>query len=334
MFKMRKVYVILLFFLLPVYVFCEDIFQSKVNTYTQLLISEWELLKNENTEIEALKVRAKTDFEIDLPQNLIDLENTFIQVEDCTYLRCFIRTTSENSHSMLEKYKAEISSSAGNIYSCRIPYDSINSIIYDDELISIEASRPTFFTMDAVREFSNINEAHNCTANNGTGFTGKGVIVGMVDVGFDFTHPNFYDPKGENFRIKEVWCQSDSKNSTQVSYGAIYSTKEDILNKGTDSKTQTHGTHTAGIAAGGGYTSPYKGVAPESDIVLVATNLYTKGILDGISYIISKAKEESKPCVINLSLGSKLGPKDGTSSEDVMMDNLVGPGVVTSHFLS
>ena len=81
--------------------------------------------------------------------------------------------------------------------------------------------------------------------------------------------------------------------------------------------------HTAGIAAGGGYTTPYMGVAPESDIVLVGTNLYTKGILDGIAFIIDYAKSVNKPCVINLSLGSKLGPKDGTSSEDIMIDKIV-----------
>ena len=326
--KMRKFNFLLFLLSLPLSIFSQDLFQSKINTYTQLLISEWEILKNDGNDIGYIQELQSKSYDINIPQNIIDLENTFVEVEDMTYLKCFIRTDNEDSEAMLRNYNAIISSKAGNIYSCKIPYDSLNSLVKNNEIIAIEASRPAVFAMDSVRRTSNIDPIHDGLTLNKTAYKGEGVIIGMVDVGFDFTHPNFYDEKGEKFRIKEVWCQSDNKNSDEVDYGAIYKTPEEIRNKKTDTYTQNHGTHTTGIAAGGGYNTPYTGVAPESELILVGTNLYTKGILDGVSHIIKKAKEESKPCVINLSLGSKLGPKDGTSSEDIMIDNLVGPGVI------
>ena len=38
----------------------------------------------------------------------------------------------------------------------------------------------------------------------GKGNTGKGVVVGIIDTGLEFTHVNFRDADG-NLRIKRVW---------------------------------------------------------------------------------------------------------------------------------
>ena len=157
-----------------------------------------------------------------------------------------------------------------------------------------------------------------------------GVIVGVVDEGFDFTHPNYYDADGENYRVLKVWSQVTTTGTAPSGYtlGSEYTTKEEILALETDNDEETHGTHTSGIAAGSGYKTQFMGVAPESDIILVATDMSTTGIMDGIQYIVDNAKDLDKPCVINLSLGSEVGPHDGTSIEDQLVDKLVGPGIV------
>ncbi|MBR6920264.1 MAG: hypothetical protein IKN37_08130, partial [Bacteroidales bacterium] len=39
------------------------------------------------------------------------------------------------------------------------------------------------------------------------GFTGKGVIIGVTDWGFDYTHPVFYDTSMTRYRVLRAWDQ-------------------------------------------------------------------------------------------------------------------------------
>lgn len=109
-------------------------------------------------------------------------------------------------------------------------------------------------------------------------YTGKGVVVGVQDIGFDLTHPNFFSKDMSRYRIKAMWDQlsHDTIASTLV-VGRDYVGEDALLGVGCplDGLTQTHGTHTAGIAAGSGaegngVVSPYQGMAPDADIVMVA----------------------------------------------------------------
>lgn len=70
----------------------------------------------------------------------------------------------------------------------------------------------------------------------------------MVDIGFDYTHPNFYDKEGKTYRLKQVWDQTSPFSH------AVYIIESDILEHkcSYDSDMNTHGSHVMGIAAGGG----------------------------------------------------------------------------------
>ncbi|MCK5740942.1 MAG: S8 family serine peptidase, partial [Chlorobi bacterium] len=110
-----------------------------------------------------------------------------------------------------------------------------------------------------------------------------------------------------------------------------------LLNARGDSYA-THGTHTAGIAAGSGIATDgaYVGVAPESEIIMVSYGMGTDQIIstgqstivDAINYIFQRAEAQGKPAVVNISLGVHVGPHDGTSLYDQACDNLVGPGKI------
>ncbi|MDR1343569.1 MAG: S8 family peptidase [Prevotellaceae bacterium] len=172
-------------------------------------------------------------------------------------------------------------------------------------------------------------------------YTGAGVIVGVIDWGFDFTHPTFYDTS-DHLRIARVWNQRDNSGagSHPYRYGSIYTTQSEMEQRGCSSSEESHGTHVAGIAAGqgglnthvagigqGGLKGFYRGVAPEAELVLV--QLYegtTSEIIDGLNYIFDYAKEVGKPAVVNLSMGSHNGPHDGTSYFDRAVDGLTGAG--------
>lgn len=148
--------------------------------------------------------------------------------------------------------------------------------------------------------------------------------MGVVDSGFDFTHPNFYDKEGKAYRIKQVWDQTSPYSKAE------YRTEEELLDAACsfDSDVNTHGTHVAGIAAGGGFDTPYQGVANESDMILVATTMQNSDIVDGVDYIFRESEKQGRPCVVNLSLGDGIGGHDGTNFMDIMLDRMVGPGKI------
>jgi subtilisin family serine protease len=159
---------------------------------------------------------------------------------------------------------------------------------------------------------------------------GQGAIVGVVDTGIDPAHEDFKTADGTGSRILYIWDQNTGEECTQATIESGGCGHVDA---------DGHGTHVAGCAAGngrapvnGGPTYQYVGVAPEANIITVATTFYNDEILDGIEYIFSKAHQLGMPAVVNLSLGGQDGPHDGTDPFDVAMDALAGPGqiVVTS----
>lgn len=175
-------------------------------------------------------------------------------------------------------------------------------------------------------------------------YTGKGVVVGVMDIGFDLTHPNFYSRDTTEYRIKQLWdmISADTVGST-LPVGRDYVGKSELLalKHCRDGLDQTHGTHTLGIAAGSGYNSPYRGLAPESDICIVA-NAVTDDIVYidsadyykytsatdalGFKYIMDYAAKEHKPCVISFSEGGEQDFWGYSQLYYEMLGKLTGPG--------
>lgn len=138
--------------------------------------------------------------------------------------------------------------------------------------------------------------------------TGKGVVVGFNDIGFDARHINFRNADGSQLRVKKAVQVKESEGSIE-----IYETPEDILAWHTDTDDNFHATHVAGILTGGYTVNDMHGIAPAADIVATTSELTDCGILAGIEEVISYAKAVGKPAVINLSLANYTGPHDGSS---------------------
>ena len=116
-----------------------------------------------------------------------------------------------------------------------------------------------------------------------------------------------------------MWNQNN--NRTYTTQSAIESAKYD--NTSDDSG---HGTHVAGIAAGSYSGNNYYGIAKDADIVIVRMGESNTDISNGVKYVYDYATEVGKPAVVNLSLGTHVGPHDGTSTFDRTCDAMQGPG--------
>jgi minor extracellular serine protease Vpr len=179
--------------------------------------------------------------------------------------------------------------------------------------------------------------------NLNTPFSGKDVVVGVIDFGFDYNHPVFYDTLGVRYRIKRVWeLNGTGTPPPGYTYGNELTDTAAIKAKGTDNTQQTHGTAVAGIAAGSGYgsalNSRYRGMAYDADLVLVGVRRdsieqqWLEGsfsdFIDGINYIFKYASSVGKPAVVNISWGSQSGPHDGSTLFNEACDNLTGSGKI------
>lgn len=165
------------------------------------------------------------------------------------------------------------------------------------------------------------------------GVNGAGVVIGDVDSGVDWDHPDFDDPAG-NSRIRFLWDQTDVIGPAPgggFAYGSEWTAAH--IDAGTPRETDVsgHGTHVLGIAGGDGSATgngqpayQYVGVAPAADLIMVKSNLFSNTIVDGVNYVFQKAG--TQPAVVNLSLGSHFGPHDGTSTFEQSLAALTGHG--------
>lgn len=194
----------------------------------------------------------------------------------------------------------------------------------EEREIPVHISRKFNILLDSAKNHANANSVVY-KKDSTLKVTGKGVIVGVVDVGFDFTHPAFFDKKG-NTRIVAVWDQGIENGTPpkNFNYGAEYSTAQEILAVQHGSQDyHSHGSHVAGIIGGRSVAGlPFEGVAPECEFIFIATPMEENQVIDAVRYVFQKAEELGKPAVVNLSLGSSSGPHDGTSLTDLAYEAL------------
>ena len=147
--------------------------------------------------------------------------------------------------------------------------------------------------------------------------SGKGILVGFVDSGIDYTHPAFMDKEG-NTRIEYIYDLSLGGNvyDKKMINDAIKSNNPYLIVPSLDNTG--HGTHVAGIACGGGnIPEQYRGVAVDSSIAMVkasrGTFVLSSQIMQGLKFLLDKSRELNIPLVVNISLSTNNGAHNGSS---------------------
>ncbi len=168
-------------------------------------------------------------------------------------------------------------------------------------------------------------------------YDGSGVIVGIIDNGFDYQHIAFRSAQDTTQRrIVRVYDPSNTTGhpaiiDSSVLPGSVFMDEQiDTLTSDDRYGGNPHGTHTAGIAAGM-HVNGYGGMAPGADIVMCVAPSINYGISEVeiancIKYIYSYADSVGKPCVISLSISTYHGPHDGNDRLSKAIAQSVGPG--------
>lgn len=217
----------------------------------------------------------------------------------------------------------------------RLTLDALQRLAKQQGVEYIQITSGATQMLNLARQEAGTDQIHKGTSLP-QAYTGEGVVVGVVDAGFDYMHAAFRRPADGALRIKRVWEQGattldGASAPAKYGYGIELNTPELIEKAQGDSDSNSHGTHVAAIAVGSDAykDGAYVGNAPDADIVLVALDLNAStnaDISNAVQYIFDYADEVGKPCVVNLSLGNQDGPHDGTSTFDTMTDAMQGPG--------
>lgn len=166
-------------------------------------------------------------------------------------------------------------------------------------------------------------------------YTGKDVLIGITDWGFDYTSPMFYDTLLQNTRILAAWDQYKTAGPAPGSYGygTEYSNPTSLQNAGSDTSNiysyHTHGSHVAGICGGSGAGKPYRGIAFECQYLFTTFLVDEAAVLDAWEWMYDKATAEGKRLVVNMSWGLyHLDAIDGTALISQALDAYSDLGVI------
>lgn len=166
-------------------------------------------------------------------------------------------------------------------------------------------------------------------------YTGREVLIGVLDWGFDYTHPNFMDTALTQTRIRAAWDQFKQAGPAPAPfhYGSVYLTPDELMAAQCDTANiysyATHGSHVAGIAGGSGAGTAYRGIAFDAQFLFCTFLVDAAAVIDAFAWMKQMADNDGKPLVVNMSWGLyHIGTLDGNSLISQAIDALTDAGVL------
>lgn len=253
------------------------------------------------------------------------------------YVSFLGKTTSHFSKSTLVQMGIMVGANIGDIVSLKIPVSLLNTISSLPGIKLLQLSGKIKPNLDKAVKDIGADSVH-MGINLPQGYTGKNVLIGITDWGFDYSSPMFYDTLLQNTRILAAWDQFKTSGPAPLgfSYGTEFSSSPEFIAAGADTVNiyshATHGSHVAGISGGSGAGTIYRGIAFEAQY-LFATFLVDEGaVLDAWEWMYQKSQTEGKRLVVNMSWGLyHMGTLDGNSLLSQAIDAYSLLGVVFSN---
>jgi subtilisin family serine protease len=219
------------------------------------------------------------------------------------------------------------------LVSARVPVQRVRALAMYPAVSRFEFSIDKGYTLnDSMRVKNRINEIQAGMAPLTQGLNGEGVIVGVIDSGMDWQHPDFKDEEGRT-RVLKYWDQTlpvNGQTPQPYNYGQVWDSTQ--INAGLMTSVDQpqyygHGSTVTGTVAGNGLANGrHKGIAPDADMIIVSSRFsgnFRAGVADAVKFIFDEAAALGRPAVINASLGTYLGSHDGKDAAALFIDQLV-----------
>lgn len=229
--------------------------------------------------------------------------------DETKYVPLILELKDTEDDSVLDELEAIVFHRRGRLFLACVPEENIERLFRSEFIDNLSIARTSYRNLDVARRVAGVDVLHqgvSMPSEDGPrllSLTGKGVLTGIVDIGFDPNHAAFKD----RLIYWSIYNEEEGLKTEMDSPSAIYASGIE-----TDCVEETHATHVGNILAGGYKGNQYYGAATESLFAVSTSSITDVGILAGIEDIISVAERENMPCVINVSCGSYLGPHDGT----------------------
>ena len=248
------------------------------------------------------------------------VQNFNLRQEKGQYFVGVVAKVSDNfSSQSLEQQGITLGSKIKNIVTLQVPVEKLYLLENNSEILQYDIARRVYPTLNRTRIDTKADSVQQ-GLDLPSGLSGDGVLVGITDWGFDYTHPNFYDTTRTIYRVYKAWDQfkTSGPHPAGFNYGTEFSTQSDLLNAKCDTSNiydyATHASHVAGIIGGSGAGTKYRGMAPGVQYMFVSFLLDEAAALDAFSWLRTQARAANKRLVVNMSWGMYcFGTLDGSS---------------------
>ena len=156
-----------------------------------------------------------------------------------------------------ERHGCRLIDNVGRIYIVSIPLNKVAALSNNDTIERIEAERMPSPQMDVTPQQVNATGLYAGT-NLPQAYTGAGVVAGVFDSYFDFTHPAFHDANGDlriSYYYDFQWPNADGTMGHALENASEIAAQQHSLY----TRNGIHGTHVAGIMAGSAVNGQYQG---------------------------------------------------------------------------
>ena len=245
------------------------------------------------------------------------------------------KVASTFDRSRWEQEGIRIGSQIGDIVTLTVPLERLETLDQAHDIIYYEIAHKVAPLCNNTRF-----DTHTDSVHAGAGLpqpiNGDGVIIGITDWGFDYTHVNFNNGSDDNHRILRAWDQFKTSGPAPngFDYGTEFVGYDQLIEAQCDTfglyGYGTHGSHVAGIAAGKGVNNgTYQGQAPKANLLLASFLLGENAWLDAVAWMKQVAEAEGKRLVINSSWGMyTFSNLDGTSLLSQAINRYSDDGIV------
>lgn len=213
--------------------------------------------------------------------------------------------------------------SAGDVAGVEVPIGELTALAQLADVRYVDLAVPLRPQLDLAVAATGADQVRSGTPPDWHGDTGRNVLIGFIDTGIDLSHQDFREADGKTRILQLI----DYTTETQCSAAQI------DAGECSEVDTEGHGTAVAGIAAGNGSATGngqpayrYVGMAPQASLLVAKGDWTTVNMIQGIEALEAEASALGRPLVINLSVGTEIGPHDGTDNVDRALDNASGPG--------